>query len=441
MSEENISPEKMIQQVKTNDTSVRVFGFIVLFLTFGVFGVWSYYAPIDSAAIAPGYVTVKNNSKTVQHLEGGIISSLNVQEGSAVAQGDVLLIIDDTQIKAQNEIIHGQFLSLKTLEARLLSERSNLKEVNYPEQIINDADPRAENAMQIQNELFTARKQTIAGERSVLQQRIGQLQSKDNGLDAQKKSNETLSASYLEEINEIEGLLSEGFADKQHLRERQRQYTNLQGDIAAITAEQATIQIQIGETKLQIIQLDKQHEEDITNQLAQVQSQLFDVNEQKRALQDRLERTEIKAPVSGTVLGLSVHTVGGVITPGAPILDIVPDNIDLTVTAQVSPIDIDRVHIGLGAEIRFSSFKSATTPKLFGNVVNLSADRLINESTGMPYYQAQLELTPESIHDLKELKLLPGMPADVLISTGERTLLQYLVKPITDAFVSSFLED
>lgn len=428
-------------RVKTKDGAIRWIGFIILFLTFGVFGTWSYYAPIDSAALAQGYVAVKYNSKTVQHLEGGIIKELLVQEGSKVEANEILIKLDDTQIRASKEIVSGQYLSSKVLESRLLAEQSQLEKVVYPEDLLSNSDVRIKEAIRTQNDIFNARKQTSKGEKSVLKQRIEQLNSKYRGLQAQKKSNKQLAESYSEEIEELKGLLSEGFADKQRLRERQRQYTNVQGTIAELEAELATIKIQIGETKLQIIQLGKEVEEEVANLLAQVQVQLFDLTEKLAATEDLLKRTAVRAPVSGTVISLALHTEGGVVSPGKPILNIVPDGEELTISAQVSPIDIDRVRVGLEAEIRLSAFNQATTPKLWGTVTTLSADRLINEQTGMPYYQAQLELLPESFQDLVGLELLPGMPAEVLINTGERTLLQYLSKPVTDAFVRSFLED
>jgi len=440
MSQIQAEQEEKIE-VKTKDGSIRLIGFVILFLTFGVFGTWSYFAPIDSAALAPGYVTVKNNSKTLQHLEGGIIKSLFVSEGSKVKANDVLIKLDDTQIRSQKEIVFGQYLSSKILESRLVAEQKKAAKVSYPDELLSNADIRVKDAVRTQDDIFTARKQTTQGERSVLLQRIEQLHSKKLGLAAQKQSNEQLGDSYSEEIDELKGLLSEGFADKQHLRERQRQYTNVQGTIAELAAELATIDIQIGETKLQIIQLGKEQDEEVANLLGQVQVELFDLAEKLTAIEDRLQRTSVRAPVTGTVISLAVHTEGGVVAPGSPILDIVPEGEELTITAQVSPIDIDRVYAGLEAEIRFSVFNQATTPKLWGHVTTLSADRLINEQTGMPYYQAQLELLPESIQAMEGLELLPGMPAEVLISTGERTLLQYLAKPVTDAFVRSFLED
>jgi epimerase transport system membrane fusion protein len=439
MSQIQAEKEEKIE-VETKDGSIRWTGFIILFLTFGVCGTWSYFAPIDSAALAPGYVTVKFNSKTVQHLEGGIIRRLLVQDGKKVTAGDILIELDDTQIKAQKEIVFGQYVSAKALEARLLAEQKKITKVVYPDIIRLATDVRAKETIRIQNDIFNARKQTTKGERSVLMQRIEQLHSKYLGLQAQKESNQQLGLSYSEEIEELKGLLVDGFADKQHLRERQRQYTNVQGQTAELTAELASIKIQVGETKLQIIQLGKEMNEEVANLLSQVQSELYDVTEKLTAIEDRLERTLVRAPVNGTAISLMVHTEGGVISPGKPILDIVPDGEALTISAEVSPMDIDRVNIGLKAEIRFSVFNQADTPKLYGTVINLSADRLINEQTGYPYYKAELDLLPESIQDLVGLELLPGMPAEVLISTGERTLLQYLGKPISDAFARSFLE-
>jgi epimerase transport system membrane fusion protein len=198
-----------------------------------------------------------------------------------------------------------------------------------------------------------------------------------------------------------------------------------------------------GETRLSILQLKKDFHTEVVNQLSEVQSTLFDLRERERALMDRVDRTVIRAPEAGMVLGMKVHTVGGVVQSGAPILDIVPAASDLVVEAQVSPIDIDRVSAGKLADIRFSAFKSATTPVIEGRVEHISADRLTNEETGMPYYLARVELTEEGRHNLESanLILVPGMPSEVLINTGERTLLEYLVQPATNAFARSLIED
>ena len=213
------------------------------------------------------------------------------------------------------------------------------------------------------------------------------------------------------------------------------------GEIAEFTSEIAANEMQIGETKLQILQLQKKFQEEVAGKLSEVQAELYDVAQRLVATRDKVARTEIKSPANGRVLGLSVHNVGGVISPGKPILDIVPQKEELIIDAQVSPIDIDRVHVGLMAEVRFSAFKQALTPKVQGKVINLSADRLTDEKSGQPYYQAQIELTPDSYVKLGDMELLPGMPAEVLINTGERTVFEYLMQPITNAFARAFIED
>jgi|TARA_B110000091_G_scaffold157401_1_gene167695 epimerase transport system membrane fusion protein len=330
-----IQEELQEVEIDTTDKSFRGIGHAVLLLTFGLLGTWSYFAPLESAAIAPGTITVKYNNKTVQHFEGGMVKRLLVQEGMKVEYGDVLIELDDTQIKAETEQLNSQYL----------------------------------------------------------------------GLSVQKEGNLEQERSLAEEIDEIKELLAEGFADKQSLRELQRQYTRVQG------------------------------------QTADMESRISAVKEQMSVIEDKLERTLVRAPVQGTVLGLMMHTKGGVISAGMPLLDIVPDGQELTISAKVATRDIDRVSVGLDAEIRLSAFNQSTTPKLFGRVINLSPDKLINQQSGSPYYEAQLELLPESIEKLVGIELLPGMPAEVIISTGERTLLQYLSKPVTDAFARSFLED
>jgi epimerase transport system membrane fusion protein len=286
-----------------------------------------------------------------------------------------------------------------------------------------------------------ARKNAHEGEMSVLTQRLGQLNSKISGLSGQRTSKQELVSSYQEEAKDLRELLAEGFADKQRLRDVERNYTDNNGEISALSSEIASAQIQIGETKLEILQLEKKFQEEVTSKLSEVQSELYDVTQRMTATKDKVVRIDIKAPVSGRVMGLAVHTLGGVILPGHPILDIVPQKEELVVEAQVNPLDIDRVSVGLVAEVRFTAFKQALTPVIEGKVINLSADRLIEEKSGTPYYLAQVELTPESYEKMKHLELVPGMPVEVLIKTGERTLFEYLTKPISNAFARAFIED
>jgi epimerase transport system membrane fusion protein len=305
----------------------------------------------------------------------------------------------------------------------------------------NLSDARVVEAQQSENQIFNARKNAHEGEVSVLNQRISQLNSRIQGLQGQKTSKQELKASYTEEAKDLRELLAEGFADKQRLRDLERSLSASTGEIASLSSEIASSEMQIGETRLQILQIQKQFQEEVANKLSEVQAQLYDINQRLTATIDKVNRIQIKAPSAGRVMGLSIHNVGGVITPGRPILDIVPQGEELIIDARVSPMDIDRVHVGLVAEVRFSAFKQALTPKMMGKLTILSADKLTDERTGAPYYSAKIELTPDSYVKLGNMELLPGMPADVLINTGERTVFEYLMQPITNAFARAFIED
>ena len=424
-----------------DDRPVRNIGVIIMIVTFGILGTWGYLAPIDSAALAPGYVTVKSHRKTVQHLDGGIVSKLLAKDGDVVQEGDVLIILEGTEAKAQLEIIRGQHITLSAQMARLIAERDQKNQISFPDELQDLSDPHVVEARQGENQIFIARRSAHQGEISVLNQRITQLGEKIKGLKGQRSSKQELMKSYGEEIHDQKELLAKGFADKLRLRDIERNNAMVTGEVAALTSEIAGNEIQIGETKLQVLQLQKQFQEEVAGKLGEVQAQLYDVTQRLVATRDKVARTEIRSPATGRVLGLSVHNVGGVISPGKPILDIVPQTEELIIDAQVSPIDIDRVSVGLLAQVRFSAFKQALTPKMQGKVIDLSADRLIDEKTGRPYYLAQIELTPDSYGKLGEMELLPGMPAEVLINTGERTVFEYLMQPITNAFARSFIED
>lgn len=423
----------------TNDMPTRMIGLIIVFLTFGVFGGWSITAPLDSAALAPGVLTVKGYKKTVQHLEGGIIKQLYVKDGDDVTAGAPLLLLDDTQLQAEHQILKGQLFVLLAQESRLLSERDELESITFPDTLLTD-DNRATEAKAQETEQFLVRKISRDGEVEVLQQRIVQLSAQAEGLNALIASKKALIASYDEEISDNVDLLSQGFVDKKRLRDLQRLREGLAGEVAEHKAAIAGTTIQSGEAKLKILQQKKDFRAEVVELLAQAQAKAFDVKERVSAITDRIKRSTIMAPVSGVVLGLGFHTLGGVIAPGNKILEIVPEKNDLIIEAKVAPTDIDRVTLGLDADVRFSVFKSAITPVVQGRVTTLSADRIVGED-GAPYYLAHLELTESSLAALEGFQLLPGMPAEVLINTGDRTLFEYLVQPATDAFARSMLED
>ncbi len=440
-----VSPRAVITQpaaplYETEFDVPKRIGLTIAFLVFGVFGLWSAFAPIDGAVHAMGAITVKSYKKVVQHLEGGIVSEIRVQNGEMVNAGDILLVIDPTQHLAQLEIYTGQLFAFSALEARLIAERDGLDAVAYPD-LLSAADNKAQVEKEAQDQVFAARKATREGAIAVLNQRASQLQSQIVGLEALQKSKAQLAASFSEELVEVRALLAEGFADKLRLRELERNHEVLIGEAAELTSNIAATRIQIGEAQLQIIQTQNEFQTDVVNQLAETQSNLKDTRERVTALTDIVSRTEVAAPDSGIVNNLQLHTIGAVIAPGSALMEIVPQSQDLVVEARVQVIDIDRVAMGQETTIRLPTFSSKTTPTLFGKVLNVSADAMVDEATRSNYYLARIEITPESLTDIADLVLVPGMPAEVFIKTPSRTFLQFVIKPLTDSLHRSFLED
>ena len=438
----NTNKSKLDPKVNPFDTDLKIhrrFGLLIFIMLFGFGGLWSATAPIDGAAVASGIVTSRSYSKVVQHLEGGIIRSIFVEDGAEVDLGDPILEIDSTQPRSQLDIINSQLLSLRALEIRLAAERDSKDALSSSDFSEESGRAREEAAAQI--EIFNARKSSLEGEIEVLEQREEQLRSQIRGFQGLQSSKERLSRSYNEELIDIRELLEQGFSDKNRLREAERNVATLDGDVADLIANIAGTEVAIGEARLQILQLRKRFQNEVVSELREVQLNISDNLERANALEDIVSRTLVRATESGIVTGLQVHTEGGVISPGMRIVDIVPQEDELIVEAQVSPTDIDRVAIGQDATIRFSSFGTGSVPAIYGRVINLSADSFFDESIRNYYYLARVEVTPEGMEDLGDLALMPGMPADVFIATGARTFLQYLFKPFSNAVARGLRED
>jgi epimerase transport system membrane fusion protein len=427
-------------ELAVSDRKIRRLGFGIVLLTFGVFGAWAAIAPLDGAAYAPGVVTVQAYRKTVQHLEGGIVKEVLVHDGDIVKQDDPLIVLDDAQLRAEYEMTRGQLIAAKAMEARLKAERDNLPVIDFG--VMTDPDSlRGAEARQGETQVFNARRGSRLGQISVLQERIGQLNQQIKGLEAMIGVKGQLNKSYSGEIVELTDMLSQGFVDKQRLLEQQRKLEMVKSELADHRSTITRTRLQINETQLQILQVDKDFNADVAKQLAEVQTKIYDLQERASALEDRLSHIIIRAPEAGMVIGMTVHTIGGVVRPATPLLDIVPSVSELVIEAQVAPVDIDRIAIGKRADIRFGAFKSSTTPVIEGVVSSVSADRLTNEKTGAGYYLARVRVTEAGVRTLGERKLLPGMPADVLIITGERTLLHYLMQPARDVMSQSMIEE
>lgn len=430
--------------IPTDDRRFRRWGLWVVLLVFGGLGAWAAWAPLSSAAVAPGVIVVDNYRKTVQHLEGGIVKALHVRDGDMVQKDQILAEMDDTQSRAQLEILRGQYFIAQTREARLLAQHDGLSRVIYPNDLLKQAnDPRVQEAMQVQNQTFHARRQALLGEISLYQQQVHMLREKSRGLQAQKESRDQLAHSYSGELKDFESLLKDGYAEVQKVRELSRNLAETEGQRGELMSDVAATELQVSETELKILQLKKDFQREVAKELGDVQQDMFDLKEKLQSLQRTVERTVIRAPESGMVLGLAVHTIGGVIAPGGQLLDIVPQQEKLMIEAQVSPLDIDRIRVGQLAEVRFSSFKSRSLPRIEGRLVAISADRLMDEKEKTPFYLARVEIIPSGLKELasQKLDLVPGMPSEVLINTGDRTFFRYLTDPVTDVFSRSFTED
>lgn len=426
--------------MNTDDKIIRMIGSAIVFMTFGVFGVWSYFAPLDSSAVANGTVVVKSHRKQIQHLDGGIVSNVYVKDGDEVTVGQTLLKLDDAQIKSQLEIVKNQWISLSTKYSRLVAERDELSEVHYSDKL-DKSDQRVLVSIESENNLFNSRRKIKQGEISVLNKRINQISSKISGLKGLANGKTKLAQSYSDEVSDLKFLLAKGFVDKWKVRGVERTLAAGKGEIEQINSDISSNQIQINETELQIIQLEKEFQADVAVKLSEVQNELNEVEQRLNSVNDKLERTTIKATDSGMIIGMTVYTENGVITPGSTLMEIVPNNSEMVIEAQVSPSDIDKVTKGLVSEIRFSSFKQAKIPKMYGVVTHVSADRMIDSKSGQSYYQVHIDPTNESLRDIGKLRLIPGMPVEVMINTGERTLFQYLTAPISNSLSKSMTED
>ena len=433
-------PDDNFDDVPTSDSKVRRVGYGIVIVVFGLFGTWAAFAPLDSAAYAPGVVTVQTYRKTVQHLEGGIVKDVLVHDGDIVKKGDTVIVLDESQIRAEYEMTFSQLIAAKASIARLAAERDNLSSINF-EDIPELTTPRGVEARNGEVQVFNARRGARLGQIAVLQERIGQLNQQIKGTDAMIGTKANLGKSYSGEIGELNDLLAQGFIDKQRLLEQQRKLDMLKTEVEDHRSSIIKTRLQINETPLQLLQVTKDFNSDVVKQLAEVQTKAYDLQERFSALEDRLERVVIRAPDNGMVIGMTVHTIGGVVRPATALLDIVPSISELIVEAHVAPVDISRIAIGKLAKIRFSAFNSATTPEIDGVVTQVSADRLTDEKTGMPYYLTRVRVTEDGEKKLGDKKLLAGMPADVLINTGERTMLQYLMQPARNAISESMIEE
>jgi HlyD family secretion protein/epimerase transport system membrane fusion protein len=417
-------------------------GVAVILIFVGGFGAWGALAPIAGAALAPGTVNPKGNRKTVQHLEGGIIAELRVAEGDLVQAGDPVVVLQETQARAGFEMLMDQRRMLEAQQVRLLAEQANRDIIAFPEWLLAESDdPKVRELLDAQLDLFAARRDIIRGLKAILIKRIGQLNEQIAGLEAEIDSQTRQLTLIQEELEGKKTLLDKGLIPKPEYLRLARLKEEIFGERAQNRANVARAWQSIGETELEIVKIDLEAQDQIAEQLTKVQSELATVRERLSAQDDVLKRTVITAPVSGQVLNLRFHTTGGVVRPGEPVMDIVPQGADLVIEARVSPIDIDVVHPGQKAQVHLTAYGQRNLPIIMGTLRRVSADAFTDEGTGERYYMATIEVPLEELEAIPQtIQLTPGMPTEVLILTGERTLFDYMTRPLVDAVRRSFRE-
>ena len=415
-------------------------GVLLAAIFFGGFGGWASVAPLASATLADGVVRVESHRKTVQHLEGGIVREILVAEGDRIEAGDVLMRLDQTQSGAAVAVLSDQRDALLALKARLSAERDGLDAIAFPPELMRP-DRKASELTQGQSRIFEARRKSLAAQLGILHERREQLEAQIQAHKAQLASTRQQLQLIAEEVATVSDLLSRGLERKPRLLALQRQQSYLEGLRGEQQASIAKAEQAIGETRMQAEDLLTKRSAEIALELRDAETQLLQVGEKLGLATDVDRRMEVVAPVSGQVVELKLHTVGGVIRPGEPLLDIVPNSDELVVEARIRPVDIDSVAVGQPAQVALTAYKQRTTPRLDGTLVKLSADALTDPERRMSFYAADIRIDPSELAKLEGAQLYPGMPAEVMIVTGERTLLQYLLQPLADSFHRAFRED
>lgn len=417
-------------------------GLIVIVSIVVGFGGWAATAPLASAVIAPAALVVDGKRKQIQHLEGGVIERIAVQDGSRVEAGALLVRLDEARARATLGVQQTALDAARILEARLTAERDGHEQLEYPYSLVERREePTVAEMMRAQEALLAARRASFRGQQSILRQRITQTDKEIAGLEAQLTSIEQQIEFAEQELTGLRELFKQGLAPITKVLTLEREAARLKGARGERIADIAKAQITIGKTQLEIIQAEHEFQEKVIRELRDTQAQIADLEERITAARSTLDHIDIRAPVAGTVVSLNASTVGGVIKPGETILEIVPAAQRLIVEAQVLPIDIDNVAVGQEAELRLTAFKQRTMPVLTGRLIYVSADRVTDPRNGQAYYIARAEISDEELARISPQVPQPGMPAEIVIKSRERTALAYLLQPVSDALGRAWRED
>ncbi|MCM8595976.1 HlyD family type I secretion periplasmic adaptor subunit [Accumulibacter sp.] len=432
-----------LAQVDINHQKPSRFGWLVLAIGFGGFMLWAGLAPLDQGVPANGQVVVTGNRKTVQNLSAGKVEAILVKDGDEVKSGDVLVRLDPTTARSQYETARSQWFVVKATEARLLAEAKGSKEIAFPEELTREqADPRVASAMAVQRQLLRSRQAGLEAEIAGMNNTLAGLQSSARALEATRKAKEDQSKLLVEELKGLRELAAEGYLPRNRLSEQERLLVQLGGAISEDLGNLGRTQQSISEIRMRIVARQQEYDKDVEHGLSEAQKEATALESRLEGLAFDLDNTVIRAPSEGIIVGLTVHTIGGVLNPGTPLMDVVPRNEPLRVDVQIPTALIDKVRLGSPVHITFPAFNQKTTPQIPGEFVQVAADATTDpQGRNPPYYRGQVVVTEAGMSKLKTHEIKAGMPAEVFIKTGERTMLNYLFKPLLDRMRSALTEE
>lgn len=419
-----------------------IYGLLTLLALVAGFGTWSVMTTITGAIVTSGQIEVEQNRQVVQHPDGGVVASINVAEGDTVAAGDLILSLDGAMIRSELAIVEGQLFEVLARRARLEAERDDAAEIDFSNADLVVALQRPEVAEKIegQRRLFDAKRESLASQIEQLGKRRDQIEQQILGIDAQTLALNTQLGLLQQELVAQQDLLEQGLTQASGVLDLQREEARLRGQKGELEASRAQAGGRITETEIEVLRLASDRREEANGQLRESGAQELELSERRRALAERIDRLDVRAPVSGIVLGLTVTTPRAVLRSADPVLYLIPQDRPLVIAAQVPPIHIDQIYVGQEVKLVFSAFSSNDTPELKGRVAVVSADALVDQRTQAPYFRAEIVLDPGEMEKLAGQTLLPGMPVEAFIQTEARTPLAYLLKPFTDYFTRAFRE-
>ena len=421
--------------------SPMVLGALCLALLVGGFGAWSATTHIMGAVVAPGRLEVAQNRQVVQHPDGGVVAEIAVKEGDRIAEGDLLIRLDDEQLRSDLAVVEGQLLEILARRARFEAEEQDAPTLSFDPLLMETENPVAQELMQGSQQLFEARRETAQREIEQLERQQDQLADQVNGIEAQRAAIARRIDLISVELESQQSLLDRGLAQSARVLELQSEMADLEGSQGELAAAVAQAEGKSTEIEIQILRIGSQRREEASSSLRDLGFNQIELSEQRRALLVRLDRLDMRAPVSGVVYGMQVFAPRSVIRAADPVMYLVPQDRPLVIASQVDPIHVDEVHAGQEVMLRFPAFNRRETPEVLGRIVQVSADAFTDEQSRRSYYRADIEIEEGELAKLPEgLELIPGMPVEAYIQTGERTPLSFLTKPLSDYFAKAFRE-